>query len=503
MKKSIIFFVITILAGTVALSCKTKPSAPDSYYVAAISSGVLGKTDPVTVEFTQSQDVSKPLANNVFTISPSVKGSASWLNEFTLVFTPAEPYKPGRQYRVRLNLSGIPPFDFDFMSATPIFNVQLDPVRINSDDDVMVIGTVSADDDAQLSVIEQTVTSKDLGKPTWLHESGVHRFFFNNVNRGNAPRNIQVTWDGKPLGATEKGNTTVVIPGRDIFQMIDLRFNDGVIEVSFSSPLKPNQDMRGFVSLSGNTNVRYSQEGNMLKIFGDNSGGIPLGAELLIQDLEDINGKRLNTPVQFTVPDRWELPEIRFAGTGVILPTSQGSNLVVETRNVSGILVEAFHIYGQNMLQFLQVNSLAGNRELDRVGEPVWTKALDFPWTAADQNRWVRRLVKPCDFPVESVHRQCVLNQVITADGEEIGFLAQHVSDERGGGNLNHRATFDIRVKRDTFRTKLFHAQRQFLICRTQLFERRNHRIHDGYFAVRAGAENRAKLTAENLWRVQ
>ena len=391
MKKPVLYLVMTILAGTLALSCKTNPPAPDTYYVSALSSGVLGKNEPIVVEFTQSHDVSKPLRRNVFTISPSVKGTASWQNEFTLAFTPSEPYKPGRQYRVRVNLVGVPPFDFDFMSATPIFNVQLDPVQINNDDEVLVTGTVNADPDAQISALEQTVTSKDLGKPAWIHEGGVHRFFFNTVSRGDTSRNVQVAWDGKPLESTEKGNSTVVIPGKDTFQMIDLRFNNGVIEVSFSSPLKPNQDMRGFVSLSGNTNVRYSQEGNMLKIFGDNSGGIPLGAELLIQDIEDVNGKRLSTPIHYTVPDKWEVPEVRFAGNGVILPTSQGSNLVLETRNVSGILVEAFHIYGQNMLQFLQVNSSAGDRELDRVGEPVWTKALDFPWTPVDQNRWVRR----------------------------------------------------------------------------------------------------------------
>jgi uncharacterized protein YfaS (alpha-2-macroglobulin family) len=202
---------------------------------------------------------------------------------------------------------------------------------------------------------------------------------------------VEVSWDGKSIGSKEKGYTTVMIPGIETFQMIDLRLNDGVIEVSFSSPIGATQDLRGFLSLSGNTNVRYSVENNIVRIFGDNSGALPAGAELSILDLQDVNGNRLVTPVQFTVPDRWEIPGLRFIGTGVILPTSQGANLVVETRNLSGLLVEAFQIYNQNMLQYLQVNSLSGERELERVGEPVWTKSVDFEWKAADQNRWVRR----------------------------------------------------------------------------------------------------------------
>jgi hypothetical protein len=173
--------------------------------------------------------------------------------------------------------------------------------------------------------------------------------------------------------------------------MTSLSTDNGVITVSFSSPVRTYSDLRGFISLSGKTDVRYSLEGNIIRIFGDAAGGIPPGAELLIQDLEDINGNLLITPVQYTVPDKWDLPEIRMPGNGTILPTSQGAQLVVETRNVSGLLIEAFHIYGDNMLQFLQINNLDGTWELDRVGEPVWIKAVDFPWSGADQNRWISR----------------------------------------------------------------------------------------------------------------
>ncbi|MCL2801177.1 MAG: MG2 domain-containing protein [Treponema sp.] len=382
-----------ILLAVLVVSCKGKTDQPDPFYVSAVSAGVLDRNSPVVVEFTNSQDISVPLASNAFTINPRIHGALSWQDEYTLVFTPSEPFKSGQRYRVNINIPGVPSFGFEFTAAVPLFNVELDPVRLNSDDDVLISGILKFDSDGeeQISKIEQTVSSRELGRPSWTHENGVHRFSFPSVSRTEASRTVEVTWNGSPLGIKENGFTTVMIPGLDIFQMINLNYANGIIEVAFSKNIKANQDLRGFISLSGNTNVRYSTEGNIVRIFGDTSGGIPAGAELVIQDLEDTEGKRLSVPVQFTIPDNWELPEIRFAGSGVILPTSQGAQLVIETRNVTGIIVEAFHIYNQNMLQFLQVNSLAGDNQLDRVGEPAWTKVFDFEWAAQDQNRWIRR----------------------------------------------------------------------------------------------------------------
>ena len=382
---------LLIFAGSLFISCKGKKNLPDPEYVGAVSGGILNKNAPVIVEFRFAQDTSAPLASNAMVLSPKVKGTVSWQDEYTLVFTPSESYKQGQQYNVTVNIGVIPSFGFGFTAALPVFSVELEPVQLGDDDYVVVAGKVNADEDAEISKIEQTVSSKELGKISWTHTDGVHRFVFEPVKRGETSKTVEVTWKGKPLGIGGDGFTTVMIPGLDVFQMLDIQFINNIIEVSFSKNLKANQDLRGFITLANNTDVRYTLEGNIVKIFGNNSGGIPAGAELVIQDLTDVDGKRLNTPVQYTVPDKWELPEIRFAGNGAILPTSQGAQLVIETKNVSGILVEAFQIYNQNMVYFLQSNNLTGGSDLDRVGEPAWSKAFDFQWTASDQNRWVRR----------------------------------------------------------------------------------------------------------------
>ncbi|MCL2834568.1 MAG: MG2 domain-containing protein, partial [Treponema sp.] len=386
-----VFPLLALISVFTIFSCTAKQQDPDPGQIAAVSAGVLNRNDPIKVVFAQSQDTSKPLASNTFVFQPSVKGTASWDDDFTLVFTPSEPLRSGQRYQVRVNADGINPFSFGFVTAVPYMSVNLDPVQVDDSGRMIVKGIVSADEDASIAAIEQTVSSQNLGKPEWTHDSGVHRFAFAPVVRTQDQRTVIISWDGKPLGSAEKGSVSVIIPGIDTFEIMGFSSDNGAIVVSFSSPLKKYNDLRGFISIDGRTDVRYSLNNNVIRIFGNSAGNILPGSEILIQDLEDINGRRMETPVRYTVPEKWELPEVRFAGNGVILPTSQGAQLVVETRNLTGILVEAFQIYGDNMFQFLQVNNLNDTNELDRVGEPVWTKAYDFQWNDTDQNRWIGR----------------------------------------------------------------------------------------------------------------
>ncbi|MDR0473471.1 MAG: alpha-2-macroglobulin [Treponema sp.] len=388
-------FVLGLVMAGGFLSCAPKAS-PNPDDVSAVSGGVIPRGSSIEVVFTREHDVSKPLPSDVIRLRPAVDGTASWKDPYTLVFSPSKLLKPGQKYSVTVGgKAGIKQFGFEFTAAYTGINVLLDPVWIDDNGDVIISGNVFIDenDDAfEPAKIEQIVKSSELGKPSWSHENGLHNFRFPPVARTEIIRTVEVSWSGDHIGSQDSGYTTVRIPSSGTFEMVGIRESGGIVEISFSSPVKQYSDLRGFVSLSGNTDVRYSLERNVIKIFGSRTTeGISPGTEVLIQDLEDIYGNTLIVPVQYTVSDRWELPEIRFPGTGTILPSSQGSAMALETRNVSGVLVEAFRIYGDNMVQFLQVNSFPGERELERVGEPVWTKAFDFGWKPQDQNRWVRR----------------------------------------------------------------------------------------------------------------
>ncbi|MCL1813085.1 MAG: MG2 domain-containing protein, partial [Treponema sp.] len=406
------FFALIPLLVIALFSCKQEAFDPPSpELVSAYSGGVVDRGGPIVVEFTLDFDTSVPIPADAFRLSPSAKGTLSWENSYTLVFTPTQPLKPGTNYKVHVNpaklamlppqeeiestaeiiLPEITPFSFSFTTSVPALEILLDPVKVDKDGKVLVGGVLLTEKSAENTKIEKTILSKDLGKVSWNHQNDEHRFSFDPVAKEDESREVTINWDGNPIGVKEKGTLPVTIPGNR-FEVMEIRFVNGVIEVAFSAPLKPDQNLGGFVSLSGNTQIRYSLDGNIIRIYGEQgkSDVIPEGAVLVIQDIPDMYGNVLAERVQYTVPGKWEIPEVRFAGRGTILPTSQGSQMVIETKNLAGVLVEAFKIHGDNMIQFLQVNALNETNELERVGEPVWTKSYDLSWKDADKNVWKR-----------------------------------------------------------------------------------------------------------------
>jgi uncharacterized protein YfaS (alpha-2-macroglobulin family) len=390
--------IVVLIAGAAGIAACGRGApeipGPDSRIVSALTGGIVPRNGEIEVVFTEEQDSSKPLSSGFLRIKPAVKGALAWRNSYTLVFTPASLLLASQRYEVTVGdrASGISPFAFSFETRPPLAEVTLEPVRVDGDGNVLVSGILAVDEGEDAGRVERVISSPEMGKPQWTHEE-LHRFVFKSVKREPAGRTVSVVWDGGALGSKDRGSLPVRIPGSGTFEALDVRIRErGVLEVTFSAPLKQDQDLRGFVSLSGETNVRYSIDGNVVKIFGaQGAEGVPSGAELLIQDLTDADGNVLVTPVQYRAQDGWELPELRFTGSGTILPGSQGSTMVIETRNLTGVLVEAFRIYGDNMIQFLQVNGLGGTNELVRVGEPEWTRAFDFDWSPGNQNRWVRR----------------------------------------------------------------------------------------------------------------
>ncbi|MDR1625633.1 MAG: Ig-like domain-containing protein [Spirochaetia bacterium] len=401
--------VLVTLAGLFSCSQEALPG-PDPKVVASFSEGLIARTEALKVVFTGSYDTQAVIPAKAFSLKPGAKGSLSWENEWTLVFTPSDALEAETTYTATVDPSLLAPsevsalglsaqaaesvsaFSFSFTTLPPLLEVRFDPVKIDATRGVWVSGTALVDKGVDISRLEGIVSSREMGKPGWSQdaEADTFRFAFAPLRQTERPFDVEVSWDGGGIGAKEKGSQSFQIPGTATFTVLSIRpVERNTLEITFSSPLAPNQDLRGFVSLSGDTNIRYSVDGNIARIFG--SADIPAEAVLSIRELSDINGKKLAQNVQYTVSQKWELPAVRFTGSGVILPTSQGATMVVETLNVSGLIVEAFQIYADNMLQFLQVNSLSGTNQLRRVGEPVWSKAVEFSWKDSDKNRWTRR----------------------------------------------------------------------------------------------------------------
>lgn len=80
--------------------------------ISAFTSGQVSSTSPVMVEFSSSvanAEAGKVVQEGIVKISPSVKGSAVWAGNRTLVFKPEEMLPSGKEFKVEVNLPRLLP----------------------------------------------------------------------------------------------------------------------------------------------------------------------------------------------------------------------------------------------------------------------------------------------------------------------------------------------------------------------------------------------------------
>ncbi|MFQ3547522.1 MAG: MG2 domain-containing protein, partial [Termitinemataceae bacterium] len=367
--------------------------------------------DPIRIEFTvpsSPKELHTAIPSDAVRVEPFVEGSFFWQDEYTLLFVPKGMLPGGKRYTIQVypeklgisapagqNAKEYRGFQFSVETDLPAYQVLVNPLTYTEDGNVYVSGVIRTDPGEPSGKIEKSLVYAGLRGIRWEHTGEEHRFSFQALQRDQRPHTVRLAWNGASIGAPVQGSKTLTISPIDRFEVVDIRPLEHTktgLEIVFSQPLRKGQDLRSyvtFVSQDSDPKLRYSIEGNIARVYGLTDELTP-GTELHIRDLTDEKGRFLAQPVAYTVADSWELPEVRFVGKGVILPTDQGSTVVIETKNLAGIIVEAYKVHTSNMIQFLQVNQMDGNRELYRVGEPVWSKNLELPWESSNKNTWIR-----------------------------------------------------------------------------------------------------------------
>ena len=398
--------LVSACAAALAVACagrEREARAPDPSRVEAHSAGLIPADSAIKVVLTRAAGEAGAAAPaGVFRFYPALAGKTSWEDERTLSFLPDRPLAQGRKYRVEVDLgllggafysAGSDYFSFDVLAARQRVAVETLPPRVSRDGSVLVEGSVALANGLTAAAVERALSSSS-GTLTWSHESDrLHRFTVSGIAAGGRARAITLRWDFAE-GGKGRGRTVVKLPSASSFELIAARRLDEEsgskgVELAFSRPVDKGQDLRGLVSVEGVQDLRYTVTGSTVSLYSD---AWPASAKVRVEKgLKDTGGGILATPAAATVAFDWEKPLVRYLTKGNILPTSQGLVLPIETMNLSGVVVEALRVYGDNMLQFLQVNDLDSSRELKRVGEVVWHKRFDLDWKDDWKNRWVRQ----------------------------------------------------------------------------------------------------------------
>ncbi|MCX7040081.1 MAG: MG2 domain-containing protein, partial [Spirochaetes bacterium] len=375
---------------------------PDPEVVQAVPSGVLSRHAALRVVFTRARadrEVGEPVSLQPFSFTPPLAGTARWTDERTLEFVPARPMPAGRRFRATVSLPKIGGFDFAFTVMRPSLDVVFAGLEVADDDSASyrLDGTVQTADREEPARVEKILRASLAGRALsikWTHGSDplLHPFSITGIERASAPGVLAVAWSGRPIGGLAEGRKDIGVPSRRSFEVLDVRAGDGeprCIEIGFSDRLDDGQDLAGLVRVTGRDDVRQTLNGNRLRLFSL-SPWKPSETVTVDPNVRRADGAGLVTRVAQTVAFKDQLPQVRFTGAGVIVPTTQGLTVPIETMNLRAVIVEAFQVFGDNMTQFLQVNSLDQSEELYRVGAVVWRKVIPLPFSNDQKNSWIR-----------------------------------------------------------------------------------------------------------------
>lgn len=384
-------------------------------YIAAYPTSVISRKGPIQIAFTapygQGRGDEAHLKGSI-RLDPSIPGKATWADPYTLQFEPEEPLPSGTGFNAVLDLgkiiSGVPDslqeFRFRFSTRRQHIRMSLDQWVIpdaSQPGTFRLSGTLHTNDFAESRDVEKCLSLEGLGQNSpvsWTHDpSGTeHRFDIFPVKATPEDRQLFLTWNGAPLGLSTSERNGLTVPSLGAREVLDCRplpSGQQGLRFSFSYPLDPDQDLSGMVYLTGQPELQpqFLVEGNLLTCF------FPQRLEG-VQELTVMQGVRLRDGSTLEKPWYGQVdlsqahPGVRLLGSGNILPDADKLHFPFEAINLNAVEVEIFKIYHNNILQFLQVNSLDGQWEMQRVGDVVWRGQIDLTDLNPERNNheWVR-----------------------------------------------------------------------------------------------------------------
>lgn len=398
---SAVFSLLTLILILGLHSCKQvkteiTPSYKYASYVSAYTGGVISQTSIIRVELAQDLPVvelNTELKDNPFKFSPSLKGKAYWVSNNTIEFVPEEgALKPGKLYEATFKLGDfvevekeLRKFEFTFRVVERNFAIDMKSLFIHASDPelITVKGELRFSDVVDKKLVDKMITAKASDKQSLTvvveptDNPAVFGFTIDNVKKGKEDGTIDIEVNGKPLGVDNVVVRQVTIPAKDRFQFIDAkRITDpeNGIQVTFSEPLSTSQNLRGLIEIEGVKTTTQIQD-NVVNVFFETTRRNTLKLNVYA-GIKSASGKKLetNSTTSFTLQS--EKPQVELESKGAILPDSK--NLIIPFRAVSlhAVDLSVVRIFENNVLTFLQDNSLSSSSELRRSGRLVYRKML-------------------------------------------------------------------------------------------------------------------------------
>ena len=405
----IISLIVFFITGCSKISDAVTQNSNDDPHIEFITPLSIGRLTPISISFMETPKC--PIGDAV-ELYPKTKGVWEYTSN-KATFIPDEPYKASSKMTIKADLGklfedGAKTYEKNFFVEEPSYSVDMDEIRLNENTDSYIVsGSVTTDIPYSEKEVSGILSAKLKNKAqdiSWKKSDVPEKWNF-SINVSNPTEKAQdllLNWTGKSIGVSKSnlkfldGKKIISIPAKAAFSIIDINTSkNNVILVSFSKALDSAQDIASFIKtldFGGKKKSDFSTSihGNTLSLFSD-SNFTDIQTVSFEPGIKSSDGVYLAQASSVTLSNNWEIPSVKFMNSNVILPTTQGTVLPIETKNLSGVLVQVYQIYDRNINQFLQDNELDKTRNLYRVGEPVWEKKINFDWNDSMQNKYIPR----------------------------------------------------------------------------------------------------------------
>ena len=380
------------------------PSADYAPYVNAYTGGVISQNSTIRIELTHDQpmvDLNSELKNNPFSFSPSLKGKAYWVSNNTIEFVPEEgTLKPGTLYEGTFQLGDfievdkkLKEFNFSFRVQERNFTLQLEslPITATQPDEINIKGEIRFSDVVKKEEVEKMLTASD-GKKSYPVEVTAtdnltrYQFSIRQIPREADDYPLTITANGNPAGIDRKQSEEVLIPAKDCFRFMSaerIEQPENGIEIVFSAPLSTTQDLKGLIEIPEVSSSIFQISENRIFIYFEANTQNKLTLNIH-EGVKDSQGKALGTSHTISFSEVSLKPQVEMSTTAAILPDSKSLIIPFRAVNLYAVDLSVIRIFENNVLMFMQTNSLASANELRRSGRLVYKKTL---WLAKDASK--------------------------------------------------------------------------------------------------------------------
>ena len=347
-------------------------------------------------------DLNNELKENPFSFSPSLKGKAYWVSNNTIEFVPEEgTLKPGSLYECTFQLGKfvevdkkLKEFNFSFRVQERNFTLSIEPLPITDaqPDEINIKGEICFSDIVKKEEVEKILTVKDGNNKSYPVEIiptdnlTRYQFCINQVPRDTEDYQLTITANGSPARIDQTQSEEVLIPAKDSFRFLSATRIDepeNGIEVVFSTPLSDTQDLKGLIEIPELSSSVFQIKENRVFIYFEANQLSKLTLNIH-EGVKSSQGKTLGTSHSISFSEINLKPQVEMLTTAAILPDSKSLIIPFRAVNLYAVDLSVIRIFENNVLMFMQTNSLASANELRRSGRLVYKKTL---WLGKDTSK--------------------------------------------------------------------------------------------------------------------